>query len=116
MPDLVQAVGRALRMQPGEGKMVANPSPRRDSGASTWTAARREAYANDQDAAAGLVEVTARTNCQKADRDPSAWMPLAPTATCPYLAEWTTTKLRWDLTADQSEIDTINVYAADRAR
>jgi hypothetical protein len=29
----------------------------------------------------------------------------------PYLAEWTATKLRWSLTADQSEIDTINVYA-----
>ncbi|MDQ1052019.1 HNH endonuclease family protein [Streptomyces sp. V4I2] len=82
-----------------------------DSGASTWSAARREAYANDQDAAASLVAVTARTNRQKADQDPSSWMPPAPTATCRYLAEWTATKLRWGLSADQSEIDTINVYA-----
>ncbi|MEU0413575.1 HNH endonuclease family protein [Streptomyces griseorubiginosus] len=82
-----------------------------DSGASAWSAARREAYANDQDAAASLVAVTARTNRQKADQDPSTWMPPAPTATCRYLAEWTATKLRWGLSADQSEIDTLNVYA-----
>jgi hypothetical protein len=82
-----------------------------DSGASTWSAARREAYANDQDAPASLVAVTGRTNRQKLDKDPAEWMPPAPSATCRYLAEWTATKLRWGLTADQTEIDTINVYA-----
>ncbi len=82
-----------------------------DSGASAWDAKRREAYANDQDAATSLVAVTARTNRQKADQDPATWMPPAPNATCRYLAEWTATKLRWGLAADQSEIDAINVYA-----
>ncbi|OKJ52728.1 hypothetical protein AMK29_31550 [Streptomyces sp. CB02261] len=82
-----------------------------DSGASAWDAKRREAYANDQDAASSLVAVTARTNRQKADQDPATWMPPAPGATCRYLAEWTATKLRWGLAADQSEIDAINVYA-----
>lgn len=82
-----------------------------DSGASAWDAKRREAYANDQDAASSLVAVTARTNRQKADQDPATWMPSAPSATCRYLAEWTATKLRWGLAADQSEIDAINVYA-----
>ena len=38
-------------------------------------------------------------------------MPPSPTATCRYLAEWTATKLRWGLRADQSEIDSIKVYA-----
>lgn len=76
-----------------------------------WDAKRREAYANDQDAATSLVAVTARTNRQKADQDPAAWMPPASNATCRYLAEWTATKLRWGLSADQSEIDVINVYA-----
>jgi hypothetical protein len=38
-------------------------------------------------------------------------MPPAPTATCRHLAEWTATKFRWGLTVDQSEIDTVDVYA-----
>ncbi|GGU11452.1 HNH endonuclease family protein [Streptomyces lateritius] len=82
-----------------------------DSGASAWDTKRREAYANDQDAATSLVAVTARTNRQKADQDPATWMPPAPGVTCRYLAEWTATKLRWGLTADQAEIDAIKVYA-----
>ncbi|MFF5972199.1 HNH endonuclease family protein [Streptomyces sp. NPDC012769] len=82
-----------------------------DSGASAWDAKRREAYANDQDAATSLVAVTARTNRSKADQDPSEWMPPAPSATCRYLGEWVATKLRWGLTADQAEIDAIGVYA-----
>ncbi|WP_167345368.1 HNH endonuclease family protein [Streptomyces bikiniensis] len=49
-----------------------------DSGASTWTPAKREAYANDQGAAASLVAVTARTNRSKADQDPATWMPPTP--------------------------------------
>ncbi|MFD0371132.1 HNH endonuclease family protein [Streptomyces sp. NPDC127114] len=82
-----------------------------DSGASAWTSARREAYANDQEASASLVAVTARSNRAKADRDPAEWMPPAPNATCRYLGEWVATKLRWGLSADQAEIDAINVYA-----
>lgn len=82
-----------------------------DSGASAWDAKRREAYANDLNSPASLVAVTARTNRQKSDQDPSTWMPPSPTATCRYLSEWTATKLRWGLSADQSEIDAIKVYA-----
>ncbi|MGW3377424.1 HNH endonuclease family protein [Streptomyces hydrogenans] len=82
-----------------------------DSGASAWDAKRREAYANDQDAAASLVAVTARTNRQKADQDPATWMPPAPDAQCRYIGEWTATKLRWGLTVDQAEADALKVYA-----
>ncbi|MEU3480877.1 HNH endonuclease family protein [Streptomyces sp. NPDC033753] len=82
-----------------------------DSGASAWTAARREAYANDQDAAASLVAVTARTNRSKADQDPAQWMPPLPDAHCRYVGEWTATKLRWGLAADQAEADALTVYA-----
>jgi hypothetical protein len=82
-----------------------------DSGASSWSAARREAYANDQDTSTSLVAVTARANRHKLDKDPAEWMPLAPSATCRYLAEWAATKLRWGLSVEQAEIDTINVYA-----
>ncbi|MCX5229658.1 HNH endonuclease family protein [Streptomyces sp. NBC_00233] len=82
-----------------------------DSGASAWTAARREAYANDQDAATSLVAVTARSNRAKADRDPAEWMPPLPEAHCRYVSEWTATKLRWGLAADQGEADALKVYA-----
>ncbi|MFE4305698.1 HNH endonuclease family protein [Streptomyces sp. NPDC056891] len=82
-----------------------------DSGASAWTAARREAYANDQDSPVSLVAVTARTNRSKADQDPATWMPPLPDAHCRYIGEWTATKLRWGLTADQAEVDALTVYA-----
>ncbi|MFI9213912.1 HNH endonuclease family protein [Streptomyces sp. NPDC053253] len=82
-----------------------------DSGASSWTAARREAYANDQDAATSLVAVTARSNRSKSDQDPAEWMPPLPDAHCRYVSEWTATKLRWGLTADQAETDALKVYA-----
>ncbi|MFG3398553.1 HNH endonuclease family protein [Streptomyces parvus] len=74
-----------------------------DSGAHDWTPERREAYANDLDAERSLVAVTARTNRSKADKDPAAWMPPAQSSTCTYLVDWTATKLRWGLTADETE-------------
>ncbi|AVI00030.1 HNH endonuclease (plasmid) [Streptomyces sp. WAC00288] len=82
-----------------------------DSGANTWGAKRREAYANDQGAAASLVAVTARTNRSKADQDPATWMPPLPDAHCRYIGEWTATKLRWGLTVDQTESEALKVYA-----
>ncbi|OKJ52563.1 HNH endonuclease family protein [Streptomyces sp. CB02261] len=82
-----------------------------DSGASAWTPERREAYANDQDAATSLVAVTARTNRSKADQDPREWMPPLPDAHCRYVSEWVATKLRWGLAADQGEADALKVYA-----
>ncbi|MDN3249761.1 HNH endonuclease family protein [Streptomyces sp. ZSW22] len=75
-----------------------------DSGASAWTAERREAYANDQGAEASLVAVTARSNRSKADQDPAQWLPPAAEVHCRYVAEWVATKLRWSLTADETEV------------
>ncbi|MGW1116910.1 HNH endonuclease family protein [Streptomyces tanashiensis] len=82
-----------------------------DSGASSWAPARREAYANDQGAAASLVAVTARTNRSKADQDPREWMPPLPDAHCRYVSEWVATKLRWGLSADQGEAEALKAYA-----
>ncbi|MFD6725907.1 HNH endonuclease family protein [Streptomyces anthocyanicus] len=75
-----------------------------DSGASAWSAQRREAYANDQGAATSLVAVTARSNRSKADQDPAQWLPPAAEVHCRYVAEWVGTKLRWSLTADEAEV------------
>ncbi|MGW2275749.1 HNH endonuclease family protein [Streptomyces yangpuensis] len=83
-----------------------------DSGASGWTAARREAYANDQGQAASLVAVTARSNRAKADRDPAEWLPPSADALCRYGAEWTATKLRWGLAVDEAERDRLLDIAA----
>ncbi|MGW3330477.1 HNH endonuclease family protein [Streptomyces rubiginosohelvolus] len=74
-----------------------------DSGAHDWTPERREAYANDLGSERSLVAVTAKTNRSKADKDPAAWMPTAESATCTYLVDWTATKLRWELSADETE-------------
>ncbi|MGQ4348006.1 HNH endonuclease family protein [Streptomyces sp. SAS_275] len=74
-----------------------------DSGASAWTPERREAYANDLDAATSLVAVTARTNRAKADQDPADWLPPLLDARCTYAADWVATKLRWKLTVDDRE-------------
>jgi hypothetical protein len=82
-----------------------------DSGASAWTAQRREAYANDQGAEASLVAVTARSNRSKADQDPAEWLPPAAAARCRYVAEWVGTKLRWSLTADGTELAALSEVA-----
>ncbi|GGV90754.1 HNH endonuclease family protein [Streptomyces massasporeus] len=83
-----------------------------DSGASAWTAQRREAYANDQGQEASLVAVTARSNRSKADQDPAQWLPPAADVHCRYAAEWTATKLRWNLTTDDTEHAALDDLAA----
>ncbi len=74
-----------------------------DSGAYDWSAARRQAYANDLGSDRSLVAVTAKTNRSKGDKDPAQWLPPAEGAHCTYAADWTATKLRWKLSADEAE-------------
>ncbi|MFE7535160.1 HNH endonuclease family protein [Streptomyces rhizosphaericola] len=78
-----------------------------DSGASGWTAARREAYANDLGADRSLVAVTARSNRSKSDQDPATWLPPLADARCTYATDWVSTKLRWGLSVDQAEADAL---------
>lgn len=74
-----------------------------DSGASGWSAAERQDYANDLGDERALVAVTARENRQKADQDPAEWLPSDAGATCRYVTEWTAVKIRWGLTVDPGE-------------
>ncbi|MGW4007946.1 HNH endonuclease family protein [Streptomyces sp. NPDC004763] len=83
------------------------------SGAHAWTAEQREAYANDLAAARSLVAVTAKTNRSKGAKDPAEWLPPADSALCTYLVDWTGTKLRYELTADQTEHDALNRLAKE---
>lgn len=66
-----------------------------DSGAYAWSPEHREDYANNLQAPHHLVAVTARSNRQKADKDPAQWLPLYERARCRYIAEWTVVKRTW---------------------
>ncbi len=83
-----------------------------DSGARTWTAAEREAYANDLDDPRALLAVHDKSNQSKVDRDPAEWMPPAVAAPCRYITDWVVVKVRWGLSADGREHAAIQRIAA----
>nr|WP_107056083.1 HNH endonuclease family protein [Streptomyces griseus] len=74
-----------------------------DSGASAWTAAERQAYANDLDDARALIAVSAASNRSKADQDPTTWQPPASGYRCTYATDWVAIKTRWTLAVDPAE-------------
>jgi hypothetical protein len=80
------------------------------SGASGWTAARREAYANDLGDHRTLVGVTDNVNQSKGDQDPATWLPTYDK--CRYVAEWVAVKIRWGLSADPAEKSVLDSYAS----
>lgn len=84
-------------------------------GASAWDGARRVAFANDVDHAGSLIAVTAAVNRSKGDRDPASWQPPNPGAWCGYVADWTNTKLRWNLTADEAEVRALRNMAGSQS-
>lgn len=79
-------------------------------GAALWTAARREAYANDQGVPNTLVAVSGISNRSKADKDPAAWLTV-PADQCAYATDWAAGKLRWQLTQDTAEPDALDRLA-----
>ncbi|WP_435846127.1 HNH endonuclease family protein [Streptomyces huasconensis] len=83
-----------------------------DSGASTWSAGRRKAYANDLGDERSLVAVTARSNRSKSDQDPAEWQPPLADARCTYTTHWVATKLRWGLAVDTAERKALRELAA----
>ena len=74
-----------------------------DSGARTWTASRRTAFANDLGLADSLIAVTDSVNQSKGDQDPAQWMPSNTSYTCAYVTAWIRVKYRWNLSVDQAE-------------
>ena len=77
------------------------------SGAWKWSAARRQAYANDLGVAWTLRAVTDNVNQSKSDDDPTYWLPPLESANCIYLTEWVAVKIRWKLTVDAEERESI---------
>jgi len=77
------------------------------SGAWKWSAARRQSYANDLGVAWTLRAVTDNVNQEKSDDDPTNWLPPLESATCTYLTDWVAVKIRWKLTIDAEERQSI---------
>lgn len=73
-----------------------------DSGAWAWSPEQRIGYANDQTEARTLAAVSAVSNRDKGDRDPSNWLP-SDQDRCRYISDWVAIKARWALSMDQSE-------------
>ncbi|CAM5580740.1 HNH endonuclease OS=Streptomyces tendae OX=1932 GN=GUR47_38225 PE=4 SV=1 [Streptomyces tendae] len=82
-----------------------------DSGASTWSTQRPEAYANHLGDATSLVASTARSNQSKSGQDPAEHLPPAGEAHCRYHAEWEGMKLRWARSADEAKPATLREVA-----
>ncbi len=74
-----------------------------DSGANRWTAARREAFANDLGVPWALFAVTASSNRSKGDQDPAEWLPPLKSDRCTYVVDWVAVKIRWGLSVDPTE-------------
>ena len=83
-----------------------------ESGAWAWSRDDRERYANDLGYDHALVAVSARSNRAKGARDPAEWLPPDASAHCWYAAAWITVKVRWDLTVDSAEADTLRSLIA----
>ena len=76
-----------------------------DSGARNWTTSRRQSFANDLGDSRSLIAVTDNVNQSKGDQDPSTWLPTYDR--CRYILEWTAVKIRWGLTVDTAEKNTL---------
>ncbi|MEE4492085.1 HNH endonuclease family protein [Streptomyces sp. BE230] len=72
------------------------------SGASSWTNAQRQAYANDL-TRPQLIAVTDNVNQSKSDQDPATWLPSRAAYKCTYVRAWVHVKHYYDLTVDSAE-------------
>jgi hypothetical protein len=72
------------------------------TGASAWSEADRERFANDMDSPE-LLAVTSGTNRSKGDQDPSQWRPPQRDYWCTYARNWITVKSTWKLSVTAAE-------------
>ena len=73
-----------------------------DSGASAWTTARRQSFANDV-TRPQLIAVTDNVNQSKSDQDPAEWMPSVTSYRCTYVRAWVQVKYYYNLKVDSAE-------------
>lgn len=72
------------------------------SGASSWTTAQRQSFANDL-TRPQLIAVTDNVNQAKSDLDPAEWLPPRTSYRCMYARMWVHVKHHWNLTVDSAE-------------
>ncbi|MER8086109.1 HNH endonuclease family protein [Streptomyces sp. NPDC058316] len=72
------------------------------SGASSWTTAQRQAYANDL-TRPQLIAVTDNVNQSKGDKDPAKWLPPLTSYRCTYVRAWVHVKHYYNLSVDSAE-------------
>lgn len=72
------------------------------TGASEWTTAERERFANDLEGPQ-LIAVTDNVNQEKGDKSPDEWKPPRQSYWCTYASMWINVKYRWELTVDEAE-------------
>lgn len=83
--------------------LTSAPFPRFfQSGASKWTTAQREAFANDV-TRPQLWAVTDNVNQSKSDKSPDAWKPPLSSFYCVYARSWVQVKSYYDLTISSAE-------------
>ncbi|MFF8993173.1 HNH endonuclease family protein [Streptomyces sp. NPDC014983] len=73
-----------------------------DSGASKWTTAQRQAFANDV-TRPQLLAVTDNVNQSKGDQDPATWIPSRTSYVCTYVRAWVQVKYYYNLSVDPAE-------------
>ncbi|MBB1256928.1 HNH endonuclease, partial [Streptomyces sp. OF3] len=71
------------------------------SGAQTWSAAKRQSFANNL-SAAQLIAVSAGSNRAKGDKDPADWLPRA-AYQCVYARSWVWVKRNYAMKVDSAE-------------
>ncbi|WP_426504062.1 HNH endonuclease family protein [Dactylosporangium sp. McL0621] len=72
------------------------------SGASAWTTARRQSFANDL-THPQLIAVTDNVNQSKGDQDPSTWQPPLTSYRCTYARMWINVKYTYGLKLQSAE-------------
>ena len=73
------------------------------SGAVRWPADGKRAFADDLSSPHSLTAVSAESNQDKRDSDPSDWRPPVAASWCRYARNWIDVKVKWGLTADEAE-------------
>ncbi|MEU6383215.1 HNH endonuclease family protein [Streptomyces bauhiniae] len=80
-----------------------------DSGASKWTTAQRQGFANDV-TRPQLLAVTDNVNQSKGDQDPATWMPSLTSYRCTYVRAWVQVKYYYNLSVDSAEKSALTNY------